>query len=61
MVTQNPTAWERMRGGDIEGAIRQMEDEYRHAPDPSHTMSLGIGYLWIGDYQSAWKHVTRVN
>jgi hypothetical protein len=53
----NDNAWDLLREGNVEQGIILMRDSYMREPTPSHTMrGVGVGYLWIADYQAAWKH-----
>lgn len=58
MMSTGPTAWERMRLGDADGALDQMRVEFSCNPDSSHLISLGIGYLWCHKYKEAANHFT---
>ena len=48
--------WNLLRAGEIESGLRQMRFDWKSNPTPSHSMSLGIGYLWTRQYEAAWKH-----
>lgn len=50
-----------MRRGDVESALAQMRGEYAQKLTVSHAMELGVGYLWIGNYQAAWEHFHAFN
>jgi lipoprotein NlpI len=48
-----------MRSGDVELGLRQMHEAYLKKPDASHVTSLGIAYLWAGEYEKAFEHFQR--
>ena len=50
-----------MQSGDADQAIRMLREAYEQMPDASHIMELGVGYLWVKDYQAAWNHFQIVN
>ncbi len=50
-----------MRSGQPADAIRQLQGMYAQNPSPSHTMALGVGYLWLGEYDVAWEHFQHAN
>jgi lipoprotein NlpI len=61
-------SWEMMQAGDTEGALRCMQDEFAKAWNPeysmpslSEVMELGVGYLWIDDFEAAFDHFNFVN
>jgi hypothetical protein len=45
--------------GRVQSAIKQLVREYKSEPDGSEAMSLGVAYLWIEDYHSAWVHFSH--
>ena len=53
--------WSVMKSGDADQAIRMMREAYEQMPDASHIMELGVGYLWVKNYQAAWEHFYDVN
>jgi Tfp pilus assembly protein PilF len=48
--------WNLLRRGDVEQGLAIMRENYACDPSPSHTMELGVGYLWTEKYQAAWEH-----
>jgi hypothetical protein len=48
--------WELIRRGDAELGLSLMREDYNREPTPSHIVTLGVGYLWTEQYQSAWVH-----
>jgi hypothetical protein len=49
--------WELLRQGRLEEAIRVTRDEYaKDLKNPSLAIRLGVGYLWLRDWETAWKH-----
>jgi lipoprotein NlpI len=54
-------SWNVMRRGEVATALRQMQENYAADPDTSHAMELGIGYLWLKDYEAAWEHFNAFN
>ena len=52
----SPSAWELLRKGEKRQGVDVLLEKYNEKPSTSHTMSLGVAYLWIEDYESAWTH-----
>jgi len=48
--------WELLRNGKMRQGVDVLLEKYNEKPSTSHTMSLGVAYLWIEDYESAWTH-----
>jgi tetratricopeptide (TPR) repeat protein len=59
--TATNDAWDILRLGDAEAAIRTFQEHFARQVTGSSIMELGIAYLWIRDYRSAWEHFNRVN
>src|SRR5690349_2826142 len=59
MTTETP--WNLIRRGDQELAIGKLREAYSHNPSPSRTMELGVAFLWVEDYRSAWEHFDFAN
>lgn len=58
---QDINLWNLLRGGaqeQVEG-LKLAERLYSQKPSPSHEMQLGVAYLWLQDYESAYKHFHR--
>lgn len=54
MAELNP--WDLLRHGDAKEGIALIRESYPRDPSASHIMQLGVGYLWVGDYQAASDH-----
>ena len=52
------TPWTLLRGGKAEQrqGIRQLYEANTRERDGSTIMELGVGYLWINQYEEAWEH-----
>jgi len=62
------SSWQVMQAGDKEGALRRMQDEFAKAwqpeysmPSLSEVMELGVAYLWIENFRSAFDHFDFVD
>jgi lipoprotein NlpI len=53
--------WDVLRAGDTEQALHKMREAYQKKPTASNAMELGVGYLWVGDYDAAWRHFDGFN
>ena len=55
---EKPSVWTLLRGGETEqqAGLLQRQRAFTENPNGSNTMSLGIAYLWLHEYQSAWSH-----
>lgn len=52
--------WELLQQGRSEEAIQVTRDEYaKDIKNPSLAIRLGVGYLWLRDWESAWKHFCK--
>jgi lipoprotein NlpI len=54
-------AWNVMRRGITDEAIRRMRANYEEEPSASCVNELGVAYLWLRDYQAAWEHFNAAN
>lgn len=54
MDSQNP--WDYLRQKNIEPGLTILRERCSCEPNGTHTMELGVAYLWVGDYQSAEQH-----
>ena len=56
---KSPDHWKLLRSSD-ESKVRRglglVEKAHAQQPDPSHIMELGVAYLWVRHYGSAWEH-----
>jgi tetratricopeptide (TPR) repeat protein len=50
------TYWTRLRGNAAMAAIEDMRREYGRELTASQIMTLGVAYLWVGNYQDAFEH-----
>jgi len=48
--------FEMLRSGRVSEGMNLVLEEHKRNPSVSNTMSLGVAYLWIEDYQAAWNH-----
>ena len=49
--------WELLRRGRSKEAIQVAQRDYSNDPrNPSLAIRLGVGYLWLRDWETAWKH-----
>lgn len=49
-------AWNLMRAGQTEEAIRLLEGAYARDKNHSRVMELGVAYLWTANYRAARRH-----
>src|SRR3990172_9873043 len=49
-------SWDVMRTGATDQALRQLKEDFAEEPNASCIMELGVAYLWLGNYRSAWEH-----
>jgi len=54
-------AWELLRAGDIDSGLNIMSKRYQDKPTASTALELGNGYLFVGQYKSAWRHLDHFN
>ncbi len=54
MNNQNP--WDHLRQENAEQGLTILRERYTHDPSGSHTMELGVAYLWVEDYEAAEQH-----
>ena len=47
------TPWDYLRCGKIELGLNAIRKHYELNPSASHTMELGVAYLWMGNYVAA--------
>lgn len=45
-----------LRVGNIDEAIAYLQEAYQRQKTPMWATSLGVAYLWAGQYQTAWTH-----
>lgn len=50
------TAWDHLRAGNAEQGLLILREAYARRRSPSHTMELGVAYLWIENYRAALEH-----
>lgn len=58
---ENVDSWILLRGneGERKMGLLQNQQKYTQYQNGSNTMSLGISYLWLYQYQLAWEHFRR--
>ena len=53
MRRKSREAWQRLGAGQTDEALGYFREQ---TPDPSSVMELGVAYLWIRNYDSAYNH-----
>lgn len=55
---ENTNPWSLLRGtaSEQEQGLRIVRQWHAQDPSESHIMELGVAYLWLRRYQSAWEH-----
>jgi len=53
--------WVMLRTGKIEEGLSVFKQAHSESPSASHTMELGVAYLWVERYEIAWKHFSAMN
>jgi hypothetical protein len=48
--------WDMLRGGKIEQGLTLLRQSYEREPLASEIMELGVAYLWVKQYEQAFKH-----
>jgi hypothetical protein len=48
--------WALLRQGDVAQGLTLMREAFEGTPTPSTLVTLGLGYLWAGKYETAWNH-----
>jgi lipoprotein NlpI len=61
MKTMYTNWWEIMRQGETEHALTLMRENFAQESGTSEAMELGVGYLWLKDYEAAWEHFNMFN
>lgn len=55
-TTSRPDPWALLRSGNYEPGLALIRAAFAETATPSHTLELGIAYLWTEDYSSAGRH-----
>jgi hypothetical protein len=50
-----PDPWHQLRGGKLKAGLNQLHTNYVEDPSASSIMELGVAYLWICEYDTAWE------
>ena len=53
--------WGLLRAGEIGDGLGLFAKACAHLGNMSHAMELGVAYLWVGEYDAAWKHFCSFN
>jgi hypothetical protein len=48
--------WSMLRSQQYNEGLAILSERYRKDPSHSAALSLGAGYMWVADYESAWDH-----
>jgi hypothetical protein len=47
--------WHQLRTGEFKAGLKQLRANYDEEPSASSIMELGVAYLWICEYETAWE------